>query len=88
MNIIDQSKMEARAVEPDFTRVPTCPKCGSLNVNIDVGTNKIVCPNCGGEPQTPKPRDFETEQKDVIVKELTEIQRLRELGQQFDIPKT
>ena len=88
MDIYDQSKMQARAVEPDFTRVPSCPTCGSIDVSIDVGTNKIVCHECGGEPVEPKPRDFETEQKDAITKELVEIQRRRELGEQFDIPKT
>jgi hypothetical protein len=44
----------------DCTKVRIC-ECGSLNVSIDLATNKTICRKCGKTTDTPNKIDFQKE---------------------------
>jgi len=69
---------------PDYTNVPICPECNSLDVSTDISTNKIVCKKCGygGEK---KVIDFEEKAKDILEKEKEKIAMAAKLGEKISL---
>ena len=45
--------------EIDCSSISTCNKCGSFNISTDMSTNKIVCLDCGNNPDNPTRVDFQ-----------------------------
>jgi len=64
--------------EPDFTNVRCCPDCGSMNVSMDMASNKTVCADCKGEAATPSRVDFQKKmekEKEIELKNMEEAMK-------------
>jgi acetyl-CoA carboxylase beta subunit len=45
--------------EANLNNVRCCPDCGSINVSMDMSTNKTVCKDCNKSSDTPHRVDFQ-----------------------------
>lgn len=69
--------------EPDFTKVRSCPECGSLNVSFDVSTNQTVCNECHKSTDKPTRIDFQREMDQIKEEDQERIDAALKRGNQF-----
>jgi len=72
-------------LEPDFTRVRACPKCGSMDTSFDLSNNETICrnPNCKEKVDTPHRIDFEKEMEMIREREAKEMEEAMKRGVTF-----
>jgi len=70
-------------MEPDSTNIHSCPKCGSLNISVDMSTNKIVCLDCGNKPEKSTRINFQKQMEKVKEEEQQSIENAIKRGDVF-----
>jgi len=70
-------------LETDFTKVRCCNECGSMNVSMDMSTNKTVCKDCKKSSDTPNRVDFQKKMEQEKERELKVIEDALQRGDTF-----
>lgn len=71
--------------ESDFSKVNSCPKCGSMNLSVDMSTNKATCRDCNEKPDAPKKIDFQRQMEQAQEEEFDEMKKATDLGHTFNM---
>ena len=69
--------------EPDCTNVSTCSNCGSFNISIDMGTNKVICRECGEKADKASRVDFQKMMEKAREEEQNQIKDAIKRGDVF-----
>jgi len=69
--------------EEDFTKVRSCPQCGSLNISFDMSTNKTECNDCHGTTEKPNRVDFQKQIEDIHEEEMKKLEDAYKQGTQI-----
>jgi acetyl-CoA carboxylase beta subunit len=71
--------------EFDYTNVRVCPKCGNINLSIDITTNKTICTKCNEQSNEIKTANFQKINEDLIEKDNKEIEQAIKQGTKISI---
>jgi hypothetical protein len=67
----------------DFSKVNACEKCGSMNVSIDMSTNKIHCNECNEKTDKAKKVNFQRQMEIAQEEEFKKMQDAIDRGETF-----
>jgi len=70
--------------DPDTSTINTCPKCGGMNVSLDIGTNKITCRDCNEPVDKPTKVDFRRKMEQLQEEEIEQMKKAVQQGQTFN----
>lgn len=69
--------------EPDHSKINSCPDCGSMNISMDMSTNKLECNECHGKGTEPKKVDFEKKMEKQLEEEKQKMLDAMKRGDTF-----
>lgn len=70
------------AMDPDG-KINCCSKCGSLNISVDLSTNKLSCNECKESGDKPNRVDFQRQMDQAREDEERKIIEAMKLGHSF-----
>ena len=71
--------------EFDYTNVRVCPKCGNINLSIDITTNQSICSKCNEKSKDIKTTNFQKINETLIDNDNKEIQQSIKIGTKITV---
>ena len=72
----------------DINNIKACEHCGSLNVELDLATNKIVCRDCKSSPQPGAKKNLDSINAEAIDKDTKAMEEAMKRGVTFGVQQS